>query len=218
MNNIFSFSKYCLLEKSLNKVDFNEIATKEYLELQDQKSMLNAYVIDYMYEKDGEILDPDENLSDIINSEDFKKWLIYELEVKFEDFYYDILTNYIDSNGFIKLYRAMLVDDLYLEKLKNGQIKRIGHYWTYDFDSAEPHWGYNNEDQQNKIVFETYINEKYINWIETFRLNLEHHYYNEEKEIRLFKNTPLNITNIWWNDQQLSNETINTIKLNNFKA
>jgi len=202
MNNIFKFTRF-ILEKHLNTINFSEIVNKMYLELQSKKSYLNAYAVDYANEELGEYVDIDDDLSDIIETQDFQDWLKYELEVKFEDLYYDVFMNLIDQNGYITLYRSMKVDDDYLNKLMRCEIKRIGHYWTYDINAAEPHWGYNNDDKRNEIIFEIKIKEEYIDWIETFRLNLEHHFYNEEKEIRLFKNTPLNITKIIWNNKEI---------------
>lgn len=202
MNNIFKFTRF-ILEKHLNTINFSEIVNKMYLELQSKKSYLNAYAVDYANEELGEYVDIDDDLSDIIETQDFQDWLKYELEVKFEDLYYDVFMNLIDQNGYITLYRSMKVDDDYLNKLIHCEIKRIGHYWTYDINAAEPHWGYNNDDKRNEIIFEIKIKEEYIDWIETFRLNLEHHFYNEEKEIRLFKNTPLNITKIIWNNKEI---------------
>jgi hypothetical protein len=202
MNNIFKFTRF-ILEKYLNNVNFSEIVNKTYLELQAQKNFLNAYAIDYTYEETGKILDPDDDLSDVIETKDFQDWLKYELETKFEDLYYDVFMNLIDQNSYITLYRFMKVDNDYLNKLMNCKIKRIGRYWTYDINTAEPHWGYNN-DKRNEIIFEIKIKEEHIDWVETFRLNLEHHYYNEEKEIRLFKNTPINITKIIWNNKEIN--------------
>jgi len=212
MKNIFNYNKFLILEKHLTQVNFREVATKTYIDTQDSRDFLNAYAIDYAYEETREILDPDDDLSDITSSEDFKKWLIYELEIKFEKLYYDIFEDLIDLDGYVILYRSMMVDDNYLNKLQNGEIRRIGRYWSYEFEGAEPHHGYNSEDKQNEIVFETKIKEEFIDWIETFRLNLEHSYYNEEKEIRLFKNTPLNITTILWNGTKI--QDANLLKLN----
>jgi len=216
MKNIFNYKKFILNEKLLNNLDFNEIVTKLYLELQEQSGRLNPYVSQYMHEEFGEFFDPDNDATDIINSTDFKNWLKYELESRFEDLYYDFETNVVDENGYVTLYRSMKVEDNYLELLKTCKVKRVGIYWTWNFNKAEPHWGYNDNNKQNDIIFETKIKEEYINWIDTFRLNLEHEYYNEENEIRLFKNTPLNITNIWWNNNQIN--IINDIKNCNFKS
>jgi hypothetical protein len=54
----------------------------------------------------------------------------------------------------------------------------------------------------NTIIIEIEIDEKYINWITTLELNM-HPSYLEEKEIRLFKNTPIKIKSIKINDKEI---------------
>jgi hypothetical protein len=74
------------------------------------------------------------------------------------------------------------------------QGNRLGIYWSWDPDSAEPHWGYDN--LKREIMIESKINEKYVNWIETLQQNINPNF-EEEKEIRLFKNTPIKILAIY---------------------
>jgi hypothetical protein len=61
---------------------------------------------------------------------------------------------------------------------------------------------------------ETEIDEKYINWQETLTMNI-HPSYPEEKEIRLFKNTPININRISINGKDVD---ISEIKDKTFYA
>ena len=202
-----------LLEKFLYDVTPDEVITKDFIDnLFLDDFMIKSYTYDYINEENIDVddyLDNEEAVEAISNSEDFKNWLKYELESRFE-IVQDTFLNLVDDDGYIEIYRAMTVSDDYLDKIKKGEIKRIGHYWTYLRDYAEPHWGYGH-NQNNLIVFESKIKEPQINWIDTFRLNLEHENVNEEHEIRLFKNTPLYITNICWNDKEVDEEVINRI-------
>ena len=183
-----------LNEKSYNEFDINLIANKVFLELQAKKDFLSPYVSQYMHEEHNKFFEIGEDPSDILETEEFQNWLKYELEYRFDNLKDKFF--YLENDGYFTLYRSMLVEDNYLNKLKRGEIKRIGIYWTWDIEKAEPHWGYGDKDKNNDIIFEIKIKAENINWVETFRLNLEHEFMNEEEEIRLFKNTPLDIKNI----------------------
>lgn len=200
--------KESLNERYLDIVDISDVNLDGFIKKQSDKDFLLPFIIQYAYEELGESLDYEDNdrTNEIEQTEDFKNWLKYEFEYKFDELKNDLFYNLIDENGYITLYRSMTVPNDYLDKLNNCQIKRIGEYWTYDFDSAEPHWGYNDNKRTNRIIFETKINEKYVNWDDTFRLNLEDDVYNDEKEIRLYKNTPLEIEKVWWNGEEIELE------------
>lgn len=196
-----------LFEKNISAISYSDVITKAFIDLQDQKGYLDPYASQYYAEEFNEFLnweDEPDKIAEIIKSDDFKNWLQYELETRFDTLQYKF--EKLIEDGQITLYRALAVESDYINKLNNNQIKRIGRYFTYDFNKAEPHWGYNQSNKNNIIIFEIKINEEYVDWLETFRLNLEHEFYNEEDEIRLFKNTPINITNIWWNNKELDNK------------
>jgi len=57
--------------------------------------------------------------------------------------------------------------------------------------------------KKNKTIIEAEIDEKYVDWKTTFELNM-HSNYSEEKEIRLFKNTPIQIKSIKINDKEIN--------------
>ena len=60
--------------------------------------------------------------------------------------------------------------------------------------------------------------EEYIDWVDTFRLNLEHEFMNDESEIRLFKNTPIQIKNIFWKGEGIEGKDLTQIQQYSFKA
>ena len=53
-----------------------------------------------------------------------------------------------------------------------------------------------------EAVIEIEIDEKYINWQETLTMNMSPDF-SEEREIRLFKNTPININRITINGKEV---------------
>ena len=210
-----------LFEKAIEDINVKDIVTKQYIDEQHQKDFLGPFVAQYLQEENGEYFnwdDDEEKTDEIINDSDFKNWLEYELEVRFDDFRDTIndLTNYSESR--LILYRAMSVPADYLDKMIFGKVKRLGHYWAYSKEKAEPHWGYNDEKLNHSIIFEIKIPDDQVDWIETFRLNLEHDFYNDESEIRLFKNTPINIENISWDEADVEDDILSKIKSFNYKA
>lgn len=186
MKHILNFNNF-INEASFN--DFNEenILTDKYI-----KNIIHSHdgIQNIMYEYiSSEGLDEDD--SDAIkDSEEFFQYIKQGLQIKLEDLWYDI-NERIDKYGYIEIYRAMSVDDNWIEHLQK-QGKRLGIYWSWDINRAEAHWGFNH---QKEVILTAIINEKYINWKETFELNLDLSLA-DEKEIRLYKNTPLEITNI----------------------
>lgn len=172
------------------------------------------YAVDYQWEEHREQLDPenDSEVYKITSSEDFKEWLKFELEFRFDE-----LKDLFGSLGNkFPIYREMSVSSDYLQKMKEGKVKRIGRYWTYNKESAEAHWGHNNDQLESKILFESIIHNEHVDWIETFRLNLEHESMNEEKEIRLFKNTKLTLNSIIFDDKEISNDELEQINQYNY--
>jgi len=213
MINLKNFSLFSINEKSLSDITPQDINFKSFINIQDEKGFLNPYVSQYMAEEndvfyDTEMEDEDET-NDIIKSNDFQDWIYFELEHRFTELTYKF--NELINNNKITLYRAMTVKKDYIKNLISNKIKHIGIYWSYDEDGAETHWGFNLKITDT-IIYEIKINQQYINWVDTIRLNLEHEYFNEEKEIRLFRNTPVEITNILWNDKNVNVDVINKIQ------
>ena len=212
MKNIKNFHLFSINEKALTNITLKDINLKSFIHVQDEKEFLNPYVSQYMAEEHNKFFDTEEHEDetyDIIKSKEFQDWLYYELEYRFNNLKDNF--NTLINNNFMILYRSLTVKDTYIKDLLNNKVKHIGIYWTYDENSAEPHWGY-NLNIKNDIIYEININEKYINWVDTIRLNLEHEYFNEEKEVRLFRNTPIEITNITWNNKKVDISVINKIK------
>lgn len=133
----------------------------------------------------------DDNITDeeIINSKEFKHFVYKQLEENLSEAITQIEEKI--QNGKLILFRQMEVTQEWLENLSyNG--KHLGIYWTYDKEAADAYWGKN---KPFTIIISIEIDEKYINWKETLALNMNPTY-STEKEIRLFKNTPIKINSI----------------------
>ena len=207
-----------LFERPMEDISYGDIVNKEYIDQLEMGQSMDYYVAQYVGEEEGKFFDPEEDpelTQEIMKSEDFKNWVQFELETRMDSFK-EIISDLSEDNS-IDVYRAMTVDDDYLEKLKYGQVNRLGIYWTYEEDKAEAHWGYNQE-KTNEIILQIAIKEEYIDWVDTFRLNLEHEFMNDESEIRLFKNTPIQIKNIFWKGEGIEGKDLTQIQQHTFKA
>ena len=83
------------------------------------------------------------------------------------------------------------IDKYLLHLEKEG--KHLGIFWAESFSKARE-FGNSNQDG-NLYIIETEVDERHIDWEATIELRM-HPYMGDEREIRLFKNTPLKIISI----------------------
>jgi len=146
-------------------------------EMQDDYNLSN--------EEKESLMDADED--EILDSERFKKWIRYEAEYRIENALEEI--GYKINGGVITIWREMVVDSKWIKSLaREGQ--RLGKYWSFEQGAAEAHWGGVGE---HKIQIQTSVREEHIDWQETIEANTDLDIGEDEKEITLFKNTPLKI-------------------------
>lgn len=172
-------------EEHFARVDTDQIINKKYFDLQ-----FGTYAHDYIeaYRME-EYISPEVPDEEIATSKEFKSWYRSELETKLE-IALSAIDRKIKPDGTIDIWRAIMVDSNWLQHLiKEGQ--RLGKYWTYEKGNAEPHWGYNDDEKNILALLKSSVKEEFVDWVETLRLNTET--FNDEKELRLFKNTPLRI-------------------------
>ena len=143
-------------------------------------------------DEEGNYVDNDDQK--IMDSPEYKDYIYDQIYDYLNQAVYDIEDNI--QNNHISLYRAMTVADDWLQKLQKGGV-RLGIYWTYDEDRPEAYWA--DPRKKNTAIITSSVDEKYVNWHETLRMNANPSF-TDEKEIRLFKNTPLKIINITIND------------------
>lgn len=197
---IISKLKQYSINKTLNEASFFDIDMKDIIDDKYVNSIINdgtAHILLNHYMDENDLTDKDEN--EVLDSPEFFDFLKSELEKNFEDAMLNIgdLINY-DTNK-IKIHRVITVDDNWLEHLQK-QGKRLGIYWSWDKDYAEAHWADTNK--KNTALIESEIDEKYVDWERTLKMNA-HFSFSEEREISLFKNTPLKITNLTINDEEI---------------
>lgn len=196
-----------LTEMSMKQIDVSDIVTKKYVEALDT-SDLEGYLYDYKYQADIDDNELDDD--DIIDSPEFLEFVQSELETRFYEAKYDIERT--TKNGYITIFRSMTVKPKWFEKLEKH--KHLGIYWSWDKQSAEAHWGkFGSGHKTIKLVSK--IKEKYVDWQDTFELNINPTIGSEEREIRLFKNTPIKLDAIYVESKEID---ISNIKDKVFRA
>jgi hypothetical protein len=210
--NIFKSLKNWLNEKSINDIDITDVINSKTVNHIIQDNYNTEYFM-YRY--------ADENSLDVLELGDSDEWantkegqqfIKYDIEYIAEEIINNFKYNIIGNNIEIPIWRAITVDDNWLDHIqKQGQ--RLGQYWSYTPSGAVTHWG--DYAKYNVAVIESSIAEEYIDWIDTIRLNMMP-LSEEEKEVRLFKNTPIKINKIWINKKEI--EISDFIKNKIFKA
>lgn len=189
-------------EKSIDSLHYYDIITPNYFKEIQQSDRIDRFIDLYKME---EGIDDDIDNEEIENSEDFQNWLKYEIEVNYDNVL-DNMVSKIKSDGTIDIWREMTVDDKWVDDLiKTG--KHLGIFWSWDERAAEAHGG-KFSDNYKKIEIKSSVNEKYIDWEETIKLNMDIDLGEDEKEIRLFKNTPLKIEELIYDDKDLMNTSL----------
>jgi GNAT superfamily N-acetyltransferase len=203
--------KKLLNEFSINQVKFEDVFTKDFQKRINDFDNIGEYELNYY--RGWKEIPEDVSDEEILNSEDFKSYIKSIFKDNFNETSHEIDYNieWYGNKNTITLYRMMTVPDNWLEHLQK-QGNRIGEYWSYDEDAAEAHWG--KAEHNNKALIKTVVDEKYVDWITTLQLGM-HPNFRDEKEIRLFKNTPLKIIGLEINEEQVD---ISGLQNKTFKA
>lgn len=191
-------SEMSISNVSLQDFNVKEIMNSWLFSSTETPVMMFKYAMQDDYnltpEQKEDLMDMDYN--DIVELPRFKSWLKYEVEYKIENFI-DEIKNYIDG-GFITIWREMTVDDKWIESLPK-EAKRLGRFWSFEQDAAEAHWG----GAGKRIQLQTSINQNYVDWTQTIIANIDPQIGEDEKEITLFKNTPIKIEALLIDDKQI---------------
>jgi len=195
-----------LTEMSIKQIDMKDIVTKKYIEALDTPE-IEQYLDNYKYQND---LEDDDFDDDIMESPEFLEFVQGQLEDSFYEAKYNIERTI--KNGYITIYRDMTVKSKWFDKLEKH--KHLGIYWSWDKMSAEAHWGkFDSGHRTIKMVSK--IKEKYVDWQDTFELNIHPSLGSEEREIRLFTNTPIKLDAIYVGGKEFD---ISNIKDKVFRA
>lgn len=183
-------------EASFHSFDNDDILNDKYI----KNFINNDDIVDNLLDRYIEYNNLDENDKETIRlSEEFYEYIKDELYRHLEDAKENIYDKINYRSNKITIFRAITVDNNWLQHLKT-QGKRLGIYWSWSSDGAETHWG--DPTKKNEAVIEAEIDEKYVDWKTTFEMNM-HPNFHEEKEIRLFKNTTIQIKSIKINDKEI---------------
>lgn len=116
--------------------------------------------------------------------------------------------------GRIKIYRAVEFVDDPITSLNRKPV--LGTSWTYDLGAAKVYRSHGHGDE---YIIEAEIKEKFINWDDTIALNSIRVRGDYEREIRLFKGTPIKIKRIYKVEGNALQEVdISEIKSKRFKT
>jgi hypothetical protein len=188
----------------------NDIINKDTLNIWMGDDFKNELFM-YSYAQEHR-LDPKKmEVNDWINTKEASKWIKYEIESRFYEiinkFHYEVI-----QGSRIQIWRKMTVSNNWFEHIQK-EGKRLGIYWSWNPEAAEEHHGYNT-DKKDLVCISSSVKVDEVDWIKTIRLNMDP-VAEEEKEIRLFKNTPLKIESLEINNEEID---INLIKDKIFKA
>lgn len=201
-----------LKEKSISDIslhDFNvkEIINNWLMSSTETPVMMYKYEMQDDYnlspEEKEELMDADED--DILDTDGFKKWIKYEVEYKIDDFIRSI-DDYFDSDGTITIWREMTVKMEWVKNLATTG-KRLGKFWSWEKGAAEAHWGAGGDVVT--VLLKTSVREEYVDWNQTIEANINPQIGEDEKEITLFKNTPIKIEALLVNDENVNIQYLN---------
>lgn len=191
--------KQYLTEMPMKSVRIENIVTKNYLKHELDTPDLEGFLWDFKSRyniTDDEIEDEHGSEEDFMETEEFMDFVRELLDDRFEDIKYKI--GRITKGGYITIFREMTVKPNWEKNL--AKHKHLGIFWSWDEGAAEAHWGTFSKGYRN-ILLITKVREKHVDWIDTFMVNI-HPSYEEEKEIRLFKNTPIKIEGLFINGKE----------------
>jgi hypothetical protein len=145
-----------LNEASFHSFDNDDILNDKYI-----KNFINSDdVADNLLDWYIESNDLDEDDKETIRlSQDYYEYIKDELYRHLEDAKENIYDKIDYHSNKITLFRAITVDDNWLQHLKT-QGKRLGIYWSWSGDGAETHWG--DPSKKNEAIIEVDIDEKYV--------------------------------------------------------
>lgn len=91
----------------------------------------------------------------------------------------------------IPIYRSIKVSDEWIDRLSSGRMTRLGTYWSYTREGAQPYWA--SSDELNEVILEARIDYKNVDWVMTYLMNSQTFGIPQETELRLLKNTPIKL-------------------------
>ena len=177
-----------LNEMSINSISFDNIVTPQYIEELKRSDNYERYLEYFKYEYHLE----DQEDGELEQHPEFEGWLRDELYHRY-DTAVDNIGDVIKPDGTIDIWREMTVDENWLKKLPQSG-KHLGIYWSWDEAAAEAHWGHSGG---LRVQIKSSVREEHVNWHDTIILNMDISLGEEEKEIRLFKNTELKIEEMY---------------------
>ena len=206
-----TFKQFLINEAQLEDVDIDKL----FLVWKNNESNYdNMETWFYMFKYDNSEYEDMED-DEIESLPVFQDYFRTKYEGLYDEFVWKITSIMNSNQGYIPIYRNMTVADDFIQQLNIKKQPRLGIYWSWDENTAESHWGHGNHKLE--IQLHSLIHNSHVDWWDTILLNLNTALGDTEKEIRLFKNTPIQILKIidTKTDEELD---ISTIENKTFKA
>jgi hypothetical protein len=178
-----SFKQF-LIEQSYKSIQPDDLFEDWFNTITSESTMHQENFSDEYKEYD------DIKYHDITNIPKFKTYM-YDIFINmFNNFSQNLQNILHNNNNKIPIFRALTINDNFFHHLQNTQSPKLGIYWSWDKYSAEAHNG--DFKKPKLILIHSEINESDVDWKSTFMANT-HTSLDTEKEITLYKNTPLQI-------------------------
>ena len=100
------------------------------------------------------------------------------------------------TNGGILVLRAIAVDETTAINISNDPTIPLGEFWS--FTGGQVFWGDGPE-----LHMEAVVNPSKIDWLTSFRRNINYVLGEEENEAFLPKGSPLKLTKMWYKHEQI---------------
>lgn len=183
-------------KKFLTESSYDDFASDDLFENwfnEISKGMGSYDGVEYVFENFKDEYEQFKDMEDdeITNIPEFKEYMRTDFDERFDKFIYNIRRIIIDNNNKIPIYRVLTVNDKFFNHLETTTSPKLGIYWSWDENSAEAHWG--DWKKPNSIIIHSEINENEVDWEATILLNINAITGEDEREIRLYNNTPLKI-------------------------
>ena len=179
-----------LIKENFHNIDIDLLAYSDETFNEVYPESGENYIDPY---KDSQVHDEDLDDDELLDSEDFIRWLKNEIYSRMKTFEYEV--DHLINNNKLEIWRAITSDENIEKILKN---KKLGKYWSWDEHSAEAHWG--NQKHKHTYVFHGIVNIEDVDWNESFIVNSSPNYY-EEKETRVIKGKPIDLVGIYINNK-----------------
>lgn len=187
-----------MIDKKTIQDTYDSILISDY----NIQTFLQRYLDDISYSPNIENFDAfyeSSKAKKILKSKDFHDWIMYEIPYILEERQKKIYSLF--ENGKIPIWRAMTVNNNWIDNLSKSNYIKLGIYWSWFEKGAV---AYNAKPKlKNLVVIKTRVEKNKIDWNNTLVVNVLPEV-EEEMEITLKPNVDLKIEELSINEKKVS--------------